>query len=118
MSLQSPSFLVAGSVFLYSSGNLQLLCTTDVEMLKEIGLHKSLSLGKPSYLTKDRVPLLGPGILSLSGHIWAHPRKIIAPELFPDRIKTSHTSNSQAAMLCPHFILQACLKSFSLYKCV
>ncbi|XWS77351.1 hypothetical protein CRYUN_Cryun01aG0253800 [Craigia yunnanensis] len=75
------------SVFLYSTGNLQLLCTTDMEMVKEIGLHKSLSLGKPSYLTKDRGPLFGQGILSSSGPIWAHQRKIIAPQFFPDRVK-------------------------------
>ncbi|XP_022756882.1 cytochrome P450 714C2-like isoform X2 [Durio zibethinus] len=85
--LPSPRFLMAGSVFLYSTGNIQLLCTTDMEMVKEIGLHKSLSLGKPSYLTKDRGPLLGEGILSSSGPIWAYQRKIIAPELFPDRVK-------------------------------
>ncbi|GMI74384.1 cytochrome P450, family 714, subfamily A, polypeptide 1, EUI-like p450 A1 [Hibiscus trionum] len=77
-----------GSVFLYSTGHLQLLCTTDLEMVKEIGLHKSLSLGKPSYLTKDRGPLLGQGILSSSGPIWAHQRKIIAPNLFPDKVKS------------------------------
>ncbi|KAK6285333.1 hypothetical protein POUND7_011512 [Theobroma cacao] len=76
-----------GSVFLYSTGNLQLLCTTDMEMVREIALHKSLSLGKPSYLTRDRGPLLGQGILSSSGPIWAHQRKIIAPEFFPDRVK-------------------------------
>ncbi|EOX96547.1 Cytochrome P450, putative isoform 1 [Theobroma cacao] len=80
-------FWCTGSVFLYSTGNLQLLCTTDMEMVREIGLHKSLSLGKPSYLTRDRGPLLGQGILSSSGPIWAHQRKIIAPEFFPDRVK-------------------------------
>ncbi|KAK8518618.1 hypothetical protein V6N13_018100 [Hibiscus sabdariffa] len=76
-----------GPVFLYSTGHLQLLCTTDLETVKEIGLHKSLSLGKPSYLTKDRGPLLGQGILSSSGPIWAHQRKVIAPNLFPDKVK-------------------------------
>ncbi|XVE74147.1 hypothetical protein DITRI_Ditri11bG0175600 [Diplodiscus trichospermus] len=85
--LPSPSLLMAGSVFLYSTGNLQLLCITDMEMVKEIGLHKSLSLGKPSYLTKDRGALLGQGILSSSGPIWAHQRKVIAPSFFPDRVK-------------------------------
>ncbi|KAH1073383.1 hypothetical protein J1N35_025711 [Gossypium stocksii] len=79
-----------GSMFLYSTGNLQLLCTTDMEMVKEIGLHKSLSLGKPSYLTKDRGPLLGQGILSSSGPIWSHQRKIIAPEFFPDKVKVRY----------------------------
>ncbi|KAK8321678.1 hypothetical protein V6Z12_A12G114600 [Gossypium hirsutum] len=84
-----------GSMFLYSTGNLQLLCTTDMEMLKEIGLHKSLSLGKPSYLTKDRGPLLGQGILSSSGPIWSHQRKIIAPEFFPDKVKVSNYSKGE-----------------------
>ncbi|TYJ04652.1 hypothetical protein E1A91_A12G106700v1 [Gossypium mustelinum] len=82
-------------MFLYSTGNLQLLCTTDMEMLKEIGLHKSLSLGKPSYLTKDRGPLLGQGILSSSGPIWSHQRKIIAPEFFPDKVKVSNYSKGE-----------------------
>lgn len=67
---KSFTFVVTGSMFLYSTGNLQLLCITDMEMVKEIGLHKSLSLGKPSYLTKDRGTLLGQGILSSSGPIW------------------------------------------------
>ncbi|MBA0834194.1 hypothetical protein Goarm_006569 [Gossypium armourianum] len=58
-----------------------------MEMVKEIGLHKSLSLGKPSYLSKDRGPLLGQGILSSSVPIWSHQRKIIAPEFFPDKVK-------------------------------
>ncbi|XVF73554.1 hypothetical protein PTKIN_Ptkin12aG0211300 [Pterospermum kingtungense] len=76
-----------GSVFLYSTGNLQLLCITDMEMVKQIGQYKSLSLGKPTYLSKDRGPLLGQGILSSSGPIWAYQHKIIAPNFFPDRVK-------------------------------
>ncbi|GKU88535.1 hypothetical protein SLEP1_g2788 [Rubroshorea leprosula] len=76
-----------GPVFMYSTGNIQILCITDVEMVKEMSLHTSLSLGKPSYLSKDRGPLLGKGILSSSGPLWAHQRKIIAPEFFPDRVK-------------------------------
>nr|XP_023890860.1 cytochrome P450 714C2-like isoform X1 [Quercus suber] len=76
-----------GPIFLYSSGNIQLLCITDPEMVKEISLCTSLSLGKPSYLSKDRGPLLGQGILSSDGSIWAHQRKIIAPELYIDKVK-------------------------------
>ncbi|KAL4600212.1 hypothetical protein ACB092_11G182000 [Castanea dentata] len=76
-----------GPIFLYSSGNIQLLCITDPEMVKEISLCTSLSLGKPSYLSKDRGPLLGQGILSSNGAIWAHQRKIIAPELYIDKVK-------------------------------
>ncbi|KAJ4847637.1 hypothetical protein Tsubulata_002749 [Turnera subulata] len=76
-----------GPTFLYSTGNIQLLCTTDVEILKEIGLCTSPNLGKPAYLSKDRGPLLGQSILSTSGSVWAHQRKIIAPELFIDKVK-------------------------------
>ncbi|KAF3445616.1 hypothetical protein FNV43_RR10792 [Rhamnella rubrinervis] len=74
-------------VFLYSTGRIQLLCITDADMVKEVGLCSSLSLGKPSYLSKDRGPLLGLGIVSTSGPIWAHQRKIIAPEFYPDKVK-------------------------------
>ncbi|KAK4592586.1 hypothetical protein RGQ29_016923 [Quercus rubra] len=56
-------------------------------MVKKISLRTSLSLGKPSYLSKDRGPLLGQGILSSNGPIWAHQRKIIAPELYIDKVK-------------------------------
>lgn len=80
---------LAGSVFVYSTGNIQHLCTTDLEMLKEISLCTSLDLGKPSYLSKLRGPLLGQGILSSSGPIWARERKIIAPELSPNKVKVS-----------------------------
>ncbi|GMY22949.1 cytochrome P450 714C2-like [Fagus crenata] len=76
-----------GPIFLYSTGNIQLLCITNPEMVKEISLCTSLSLGKPSYLSKDRGPLLGRGILSSSGPIWADQSKIIAPELYIDKVK-------------------------------
>ncbi|KAA8515818.1 hypothetical protein F0562_018571 [Nyssa sinensis] len=76
-----------GPVFMYSTGNIPILCITDPEMAKEVSLCTSLSLGKPSYLSKDRGPLLGQGILSSNGPYWAHQRKIIAPELYLDKIK-------------------------------
>ncbi|KAM3733397.1 hypothetical protein ACB098_11G132600 [Castanea mollissima] len=76
-----------GQIFLYSSGNIQILCITNPEVVKEISLCTSLSLGKPSYLSKDRGPLPGQGILSSNGAIWAHQRKIISPELYIDKVK-------------------------------
>lgn len=79
--------LVTGPLFMYSMGNIHLLSVTDAEMVKELSSCTSLSLGKPSYLTKDRGPLLGEGILSSSGSLWAHQREIIAPELYPDKVK-------------------------------
>lgn len=74
---------------MYSSGSIQWLMVADMEMVKEILLNTSLNLGKPSYLSKDMGPLLGQGILSSSGLIWAHQRKIIAPELYLDKVKVS-----------------------------
>ncbi|KAF4395218.1 hypothetical protein F8388_001605, partial [Cannabis sativa] len=59
----------------------------DIELVKEVSLCTSLSLGKPSYLSKNHGPLFGQGIISSSGQIWAHQKKIIAPELYIDKVK-------------------------------
>jgi cytochrome P450 len=75
----------------------------DMEMVKEILLNTSLDLGKPSYLSKDMGPLLGQGILSSSGPIWAHQRKIITPELYLDKVKVSHCS-------ALHYLVQSDVK--------
>ena len=71
-------------------------------MVKKISLCTSLSLGKPSYLSKDRGPLLGQGILSSNGAIWAHQRKIIAPELYIDKVKVNFTYYRQCNPLQRH----------------
>ncbi|KAM3323131.1 cytochrome [Capsicum chacoense] len=76
-----------GSVFMYSAGTIQILCVTDVEMMKEISQSTSLNLGKPSYLSRDHGPLLGQGIFSSNGPYWAHQRKTIAPEFYLNKVK-------------------------------
>ncbi|CAI9102067.1 OLC1v1000260C1 [Oldenlandia corymbosa var. corymbosa] len=76
-----------GPIFVYSSGNIQTLCIMDPEMVKELSTCTSLNLGKPAYLSKDRGPLLGQGILSSNGAYWAFQRKIIAPEFYLDKVK-------------------------------
>ncbi|XP_038875448.1 cytochrome P450 714C2-like [Benincasa hispida] len=76
-----------GRNFVYSSGTIQILCITEMETVKEMSLSTSLSLGKPDHLSKDRGPLLGLGILASSGPIWVHQRKIIAPQLYLDKVK-------------------------------
>ncbi|GFP90495.1 cytochrome p450 714c2 [Phtheirospermum japonicum] len=76
-----------GPAFLYSTGTIQILCISDPEMVKELSLCTSLSIGKPSYLSTERGPLLGRGILSSNGPYWAHQRKIIAPEFYLDKVK-------------------------------
>ncbi|GAA0173892.1 oxygenase [Lithospermum erythrorhizon] len=77
----------SGPVFIYSTGSIQFLCITDPEKAKEISLCTSLDLGKPSYLSTERGPLLGKGVLSSNGTYWVHQRKIIAPEFYLDKIK-------------------------------
>ncbi|EXC36468.1 Cytochrome P450 734A2 [Morus notabilis] len=76
-----------GPVFMYELGNMQFLCITDAEMVKEVSVYTSLNLGKPSYLSKEHGSLLGQGIISSSGPIWAHQKKIIAPEFYLDKVK-------------------------------
>ncbi|RVW95240.1 Cytochrome P450 714B1 [Vitis vinifera] len=58
-------------------------------MVKYISLCTSLSLGRPSFASKDRRPLFGEGILSSNGSVWAYQKKIIAPELYMDKVKYS-----------------------------
>ncbi|KAE9611194.1 putative cytochrome P450 [Lupinus albus] len=76
-----------GPMYLFSSGKIQWLMVSDIEMVKQIIMYTSSNLGKPSYLSKDMGPLLGQGIFSSNGTIWAHQRKIIAPELYLNKVK-------------------------------
>ncbi|BFG21444.1 hypothetical protein CerSpe_077180 [Prunus speciosa] len=76
-----------GPIFMYSTGSIQLVSVTDIDMAKEVSLCTSLKLGKPAYLSKDRKPLLGQGILASNGPTWSHQRKIIAPEFYSDKVK-------------------------------
>ncbi|KAJ0053697.1 hypothetical protein Pint_00056 [Pistacia integerrima] len=76
-----------GPIYMYTVGIIQIICITDMDLVKEINQCTSLSLGKPSYLSKDRGPLLGQGILTSNGQLWSHQRKVIAPELYLDRVK-------------------------------
>ncbi|XP_059437592.1 cytochrome P450 714C2-like [Corylus avellana] len=76
-----------GSTFMFSLGNIQILHMNDLEVVKEISICTSLDFGKPSYQSKERGPLLGQGILTSNGATWAHQRKILAPELYMDKVK-------------------------------
>ncbi|CAN6330338.1 unnamed protein product [Urochloa humidicola] len=57
------------------------------DMVKDLANCKSLDLGKPRYLQKELGALLGKGILTSNGDLWAHQRKVIAPEFFMDKVK-------------------------------
>ncbi|XP_062000257.1 cytochrome P450 714C2-like [Rosa rugosa] len=76
-----------GPIFLCSSAHMQQLVITDMEVVKEISLCKSLVLGNPSVTSKVLGSLLGEGILASNGSMWDHQRKIIAPELYLDKVK-------------------------------
>ncbi|XP_010922815.1 cytochrome P450 714C2 [Elaeis guineensis] len=76
-----------GPTFIYSTGSMQLLHVGHPDLVKEISICKSFDLGKPSYMQKERGALFGEGIITSNGAVWAHQRKIIAPEFFMDKIK-------------------------------
>ncbi|KAL2488429.1 Cytochrome [Forsythia ovata] len=76
-----------GEVFMFSLGTTQILHVTQPDMVREITTCTSLDLGKPSYQARERGSLLGQGILTSNGSYWAHQRKIIAPELYMEKVK-------------------------------
>ena len=79
--------ILTGSTFMFSLGNIQILHMNHPDVVKEISICTSLDLGKPSYQHKERGPLLGHGILTSNGAPWAHQRKILAPELYLEKVK-------------------------------
>ncbi|GLT57795.1 hypothetical protein SLA2020_307440 [Shorea laevis] len=76
-----------GSVYMYSTGNKQHLYISRPDLLKELNLHKSLALGRPTYLTAATEPMLGNGVIKANGESWAYQRKLIAPEFFLHKVK-------------------------------
>ncbi|KAI3450190.1 hypothetical protein Pfo_006855 [Paulownia fortunei] len=76
-----------GDVFMFSLGNTQIVHVTQPEMVREITTCTSLDLGKPTYQAKERGSLLGHGILTSNGPHWFHQRKILAPELYMEKVK-------------------------------
>ncbi|XP_030925579.1 cytochrome P450 714A1-like isoform X1 [Quercus lobata] len=76
-----------GPVYMYSTGSKQHMYVSEPELLRELGLIKSLDLGRPSYLAGAFQPLLGDGIIRANGSNWAYQRKLIAPEFFLNKVK-------------------------------
>lgn len=74
-------------MFIFALGNTQILHVNQADMVREITTCTSLDLGKPTYQAKERGALLGKGILTSNGPFWAHQRKIIAPQLYMDKVK-------------------------------
>lgn len=78
---------MTGKTFTFALGKTQFLYIGDGELVREMSLCKSLDLGKPSYMHKERGPLLGKGILTTSREAWVHQRKTIAPNFYMDKVK-------------------------------
>lgn len=57
------------------------------EIVRDITTCTSLDWGKPEYQNEVLRPLLGDGIVTSNGTSWAHQRKVIAPELYMDKVK-------------------------------
>ncbi|KAK9941036.1 hypothetical protein M0R45_017665 [Rubus argutus] len=76
-----------GEVFVFALGNTQILYVTEPQLVKEITTCTSWDLGKPSHQSKDHGPLLGLGVLTANGALWSKQRKIIAPELYMEKVK-------------------------------
>ncbi|XVE99239.1 hypothetical protein REPUB_Repub03eG0180600 [Reevesia pubescens] len=76
-----------GSTFHFSIANKQILLTNHPDVVKEISINTSFDLGRSTIQRKWLDPMLGQGIINSSGDIWAHQRKIIAPEFYKDKVK-------------------------------
>ncbi|XP_061348757.1 cytochrome P450 714C2-like [Gastrolobium bilobum] len=87
-----------GQVFMFSLGNIQILCVNQPDIVRDINTCTSLDLGKPSYQQKQLGPMLGQGVLTSNGTIWAHQRKILAPELYMDKVKGMMNIISESSM--------------------
>ncbi|CAA0831954.1 Cytochrome P450 714A1 [Striga hermonthica] len=87
-----------GPLYMFSLGKMQVLCVNTPDLVKEITTCTSLDFGRPSYQQKDLGPLLGQGILTSNGHFWARQRKIMAPELFMDKVKGMASMIRDSAM--------------------
>ncbi|XP_011015063.1 PREDICTED: cytochrome P450 714C2-like [Populus euphratica] len=74
-----------GNTYMFKLGTLHFLYATNPFMVKEMKLFRSLDLGKPAYLQKDRGVLLGKGIITTNGPAWSHQRKILSPRLSVDK---------------------------------
>ncbi|KAM7501684.1 hypothetical protein LguiB_000588 [Lonicera macranthoides] len=76
-----------GEVLMFSLANTQALYVTKPELVREICTYTSLALGKPRYQEKAFGFLLGQGVITSNGPHWAHQKRIIAPELYREKVK-------------------------------
>ncbi|CAJ1960653.1 unnamed protein product [Sphenostylis stenocarpa] len=87
-----------GQVFMFSLGTIQILSVNQPDIVKDVTVCTSLDLGKPAYQLKQLGPLVGEGILSSNGSRWVHQRKILAPELYMEKVKGMMNIISESAV--------------------
>ncbi|KAK6158757.1 hypothetical protein DH2020_006071 [Rehmannia glutinosa] len=87
-----------GPLYTFCLGKMQVLYVSSPDLVKEITKCTSMELGRPSYQQKELGPLLGQGILTSNGSIWARQRKIMAPELFMDKVKGMMSIITESAL--------------------
>ncbi|CAI9103151.1 OLC1v1001597C1 [Oldenlandia corymbosa var. corymbosa] len=85
-------------MFMFSMGNTQILVVTRQEIVKEITTCTSLNFGKPSYQAREHSALLGDSIFTSNGTQWARQRKVLAPELYMDKVKGMTNLIQESAM--------------------
>ncbi|KAE8709970.1 Cytochrome P450 isoform 2 [Hibiscus syriacus] len=86
-----------GPSFVFSLGNLQILHMNHPNALKELSTCTSFELGRPTHHHYDA--MLGEGIIASSGRVWARQRKILAPELFVDKVKGMRKLMEESAFM-------------------
>lgn len=87
-----------GQVFMFSTGSTVILHVTQPDMVREITTCTNPDLGKPLYQARNLGPLLGEGILTSNGHDWIYQRKILAPQLFMEKVKGMVNLIQESAM--------------------
>ena len=87
LSTYFPYLVSTGKLLMFSFGNIQTLCVSQPDIVKEITTCTSFDLGKASFHKELLGPLLGDGILTSNGTTWAHHRHLLAPEFYLDKVK-------------------------------
>lgn len=59
------------------------------ELIKDINLHRSLDLGRPTYIKKQLLPMFGDGVFITNGQLWNFQKNLVVPEFFITKIKVS-----------------------------
>ncbi|XP_057799001.1 cytochrome P450 714C2-like isoform X2 [Salvia miltiorrhiza] len=85
-------------MYTFSLGNKPILVVNKYDVIKEVVTCISHDLAKP-YSGLDLESLFGNGIVTSNGQIWAHQRKILAPQLFTDKVKAMTNLIEESALM-------------------